>query len=136
MRTIRPNTGEGHRGLISSRLRLLYSNALGIKKFRYVAFKNMPPEVDKDGVYHICIEGLLEAQQKRDRLNPQALFICQHMGAQFNKEYQARYMKVLVTTINGQITNKKNREHVEGKDHVISSRITNTQGSSPIWQSL
>ena len=74
MRTIRPNTGEGHRGLISSRLRLLYSNTLGIKKYRYVAYKNMPTEVVKDGVYHICIERLLEAQQKRDRLNPEALY--------------------------------------------------------------
>ena len=113
VRAIRPNAGEGPWGLLSSRLRLLCSNALGIKKFRYVAFKNMPPEVEKDGVYDICIEGPLEAQQNRDRLNPEALFICQHMGAQFNKEYQAGCMKVLVTTINGRITNKKNREHVE-----------------------
>ena len=34
VRTICPNSGEGHRGLIISRLRLLYSTALGIKKFR------------------------------------------------------------------------------------------------------
>ena len=110
VRAIRPNTGEGHRGLISSRLRLLYSNALGIKKFHYVAYKKMPPEVIKDGVYHIRIEGLLEAlQQKRERLN-EALFICQHIGAQFNKEYRARCTKVIVNTINGQLTKewKKN----------------------------
>ena len=113
VRAIRPNTGEGPWRLLSSRLRLLCSNALGIKKFLYVASKNMAPEVEKDGVYHICVEGLLEAQQNCDRLNPEALFISQHMGAQFNKEYQAGYMKVLVTTINGQITNEKNREHVE-----------------------
>ena len=113
MRTIRPNTGEGHSVLISSRLRLLYSNALGIKKYRYVAYKNMPTEVVKDGVCHICIERLLEAQQKRDRLNPEALYICQHMGVQFNKEYKARYTRVIVYTINGQITNRKNRENVE-----------------------
>ena len=65
--------------MISSRPRLLYSNALGVKKFRYMALKNMPPEVIKDGVYHICVEGLLEAQQKRERLNPEALFM--HMSA-------------------------------------------------------
>ena len=73
----------------------------------------MPSEVIKDGVYHICMEGLLEAQQKRGRLNPEALFICQHMGAQFNKQCQARYMKIIVTTISGHITNRKNRENVE-----------------------
>ena len=96
MRAIRPSSGEGRRGLIRSRLRLLYSNALGVKKFRYVAYKNMPTEVVKDGVYRICIEGLLEAQQKRDRLNPEALYTCQHMGVQFNKEYRARCTGVIV----------------------------------------
>ena len=112
MRTIRPNKGEGHRGLISSQLRLLYSNALGIKKFRYVAYKSMPSQVVQDGVYHICIEGLLEAQQKRARLNPEALYICQHMGMQFNKEYKTRYTRVIVNT-NGQITDRKKQENVE-----------------------
>ena len=86
---------------------------IGDQEVSLYGFEEHASEVIKDGVYHICIEGLLEAQQKRERLNPEALFICQHMGAQFNKEYQARYVKVLVNTINGQITNKKNRENVE-----------------------
>ena len=107
MRTIRPNKGESHRGLIGSRLRLLYSNALGINKFRYVAYKNMPSQVVKDGVYHICIEGFLEALQKRDRLNPEALYICQHMGVRLNKKYKTRYTRVIVNTINGHLTDRK-----------------------------
>ena len=90
--------------------------------FRYGAYKNMPSEVIKDDVYHICSEGFLEAQQKRERLNPEALFICQHMGAQFNKEYQARCTKIIETTINGQIANRKNRENV--KDWKKKARTT------------
>ena len=35
-RKVRPNQGEGQRSLISSKVRSLLSNALGIKKYRYV----------------------------------------------------------------------------------------------------
>ena len=62
----------------------------------------------------VCIASALkEAQQKRDRLNSKALFICQHTGAQFDKEYQALCVKVRVTTINGHQLTNQNREHVE-----------------------
>ena len=60
-RKLRPNQGAGQRSLISSRVRSLLSNALGIKKYRYVSYREMPKERLVDGVYHICLEDSMKA---------------------------------------------------------------------------
>ena len=54
---LRPNQGEGHRSIISAKVRSLISNALGIKKFKYVAYRNMPREPIQTGALCICVEG-------------------------------------------------------------------------------
>ena len=43
----------------------------------------MPREVVRDGTLHICIEGLYEGQKKRERLDPENLFIAEQMRMQW-----------------------------------------------------
>ena len=95
--TIRPNQGEGQQSLISARPRLLLSNAFGIKKFRYVAYRHMPAKVIKDGVgvFPICV---YERQKKRERLDPENLG--KQMGIQYGKEYRELYQKRLTSSTN------------------------------------
>ena len=88
-RKLRPNQGAGQRGLISTRVRSLLSNALGIKKYCYVSYRDMPKDRVVDGV-HICLEGLYEGQQRRDRLDPELMYLAVQTGLQFGTEYQKR----------------------------------------------
>ena len=97
-RKLRPNQGTGQRSLISSRVRALLSNALGIKKYRYVSYRNMPRERLVDGVCHICIEGLYEGQQLRKRVDPELMYLAVQTGLQLGNEYQKRYDKVVKMT--------------------------------------
>ena len=41
-------------------------NSIGVKKFRYTAYRNMPRGPMRNGVFHMCIEGFFESQQKRE----------------------------------------------------------------------
>ena len=75
------------------------SNALGVKKFCYVAYRHMPAEVIRDGVFHICIEGLYESQKKREGLDSENLFIAEQNG----KEFRELYQKGFTNIINGQL---------------------------------
>ena len=64
-RKLRPNQSNGHRSIIRAKVRSLISNALGVKKFRYVAYRNMPRDPVQNGTIHICVEGLFETQEER-----------------------------------------------------------------------
>ena len=112
-REVRPNQREGQRSLISSRVRLLLSNALGVKKFRYTAYRNMPKEVIKDGIFHICVEGLFEGQKKRERIDPEVLYIGMQVGVQFCLEYQKWYKNRFVDVVNGQLHSWEKYGNVE-----------------------
>ena len=112
-RKLRPNQGAGQRSLISSRVRAVLSNALGIKKYRYVSYRNMPKERLVDGVYHICIEGLYEGQQRRDRIDPELMHIAVQTGLQLGTEYQKRFDRVVVKIINGSLKDKKMKQDVD-----------------------
>ena len=111
-RKLRPNQGAGQRSLISSRVRAVLSNALGIKKYRYVSYRNMPKERIVDGVYHICLEGLYEGQQRRDRIDPELMRIAVQTGLQLGTEYQKRFDRVVVKIINGSLRDKKMKQDV------------------------
>ena len=101
----RPSHGEGQRNLISARVRLLLSNAIGIKTFRYCSYRNMPRDnVVKDGIYHICIEGMLEGQKKRERIDPEVMYIAMQMGVQLGPEYRKQYKQRFIDVVNGQLT--------------------------------
>ena len=112
-RKLRPNQGAGQRSLISSRVRAVLSNALGFKKYRYVSYRNMPKERLVDGVYHICIEGLYEGQQRRDRIDPELMHIAVSTGLQLGTEYQKRFDRIVVRTINGALRDKKMKQDVD-----------------------
>ena len=112
-RKLRPNQGAGQRSLISSRLRAVLSNALGIKKYRYVSYRNMPKERLVDGVYHICLEGLYEGQQRRDRIDPELMRIAVQTGLQLGNEYQKRFDRVVVKIINGALRDKKMKQDID-----------------------
>ena len=112
-RKIRPNQGEGQRSMISSRVRSLLSNALGIKKYRYVGYQHFPEERTVDGVCHICLEGLFEGQQRRQRLDPELLYLAIQMGLQLGQEYQKQYDKVVIKTINGSLRDKKMKDDMD-----------------------
>ena len=112
-RKLRPNQGAGQRSLLSSKVRALLSNALGIKKYRYVSYRNMPSERVVDGVYHFCLEGLYEGQQRRDRVDPELLYLAVQMGLQLGQEYQKRYSRVVIRTINGSIRDKKMKDDID-----------------------
>ena len=58
-RKIRPNQGLGQRSLISSRVRLLFSNA---KKFPYVRYQRMPREVVRDRVFRASMRARRSAK--------------------------------------------------------------------------
>ena len=112
-RKLRPNQGAGQRSLLSSRVRAVLSNALGFKKYRYVSYRNMPKERLVDGVYHICIEGLYEGQQRRDRIDPELMHIAVSTGLQLGSEYQKRFDRIVVRTINGALRDKKMKQDVD-----------------------
>ena len=112
-RKIRPNQGAGQRNLISARVRALLSNALGIKKYRYLSYREMPTERVIDGVYHVCLEGLYEGQQRRDRMGPELMYLAVQTGLQLGSEYQKRYDRVVIKTINGSITDKRMQGDLE-----------------------
>ena len=99
--------------MISSRVRSLLSNALGIKKYRYVGYRNLPRERTVDGVYHICLEGLFEGQQRRQRLDPELLYLAIQMGLQLGQEYQKQYDKVVIKTINGSLKDRKMKDNMD-----------------------
>ena len=65
-RKIRPSQGEGQGNISGARVRVLLSNSLGVKKFRCTAYRNMPRDPMHSGVFHICVEGFFESQQKRE----------------------------------------------------------------------
>ena len=73
----------------------------------------MPTERLVDGVYHICLEGLYEGQQRRDRMDPELMYLAVQTGLQLGSEYQKRYDRVVVKTINGSITDKKMQGDLE-----------------------
>ena len=106
-RELRPSQGPGQRSMISSKVRSLLSNALGIKKYRYVGYPNMPKERMVGGIYHICLEGLFEGQQRRNRVDPEQMYIASQMGLQLGREYQRQFDRVVVKTINGSIKDRK-----------------------------
>ena len=112
-RKLRPNQGAGQRSLISSRVRAVLSNALGIKKYRYVSYRNMSTERLVDGVYHICVEGLYEGQQRRDRIDPELMHIAVQTGLQLGTEYQKRFDKIVVKIINGSLKDKKMKQDID-----------------------
>ena len=105
-RELRPNQGDGHRNIMSAKVRSLLSNALGVKKFTYVACRNMPKDPTRNGTFHVCVEGLFEAQKKRERLHPEVLHIGVQMGANFGPEYCKFYKERFVDVVNGQLRNK------------------------------
>ena len=76
-RQVRPNQGEGQRNLISVRVRKLLSHALGVKKFRYTPYRNMPKDVITDGGS--------EGQKKQERIHPEVRYIGVQMGVQFGR---------------------------------------------------
>ena len=76
-RQVRPNQGEGQRNLISARVRMLLSHALGVKKFRYTPYRNMPKDV--------ITEGGSEGQKKQERIHPEVRYIGVQMGVQFGR---------------------------------------------------
>ena len=110
---LRPTQGEGHRNLISARVRSLLANALGVKKFRYAAYRNMPKDPMHNGIFHICVEGLLEAQKRRERLDPEVLYIGVQMGANFGPEHQKFYKETFVDVVNGQLRSWRMWDNVE-----------------------
>ena len=112
-RKLRPNQGAGQRSLISSGVRAVLSNALGIKKYRYVSYRNMPKERLVDGVYHICLEGLYEGPQRRDRIDPELMHIAVQTGLQLGNEYQKQFDRVVVKIINGSLRDKKMKQDVD-----------------------
>ena len=112
-RKVRPNQGDGQRSLIRSRARSLLSNALGIKKDCYVGYWNLPRERTVDGVYHICLEGIFEGQQRRQRLHPELLYLAIQMGLQLGQEYQRQYNNAVVKTINGSLNDKKMKDNMD-----------------------
>ena len=112
-RKLRPNQGAGQRSLISSRVRAGLSNALGIKKYRYVSYRNIPKERLVDGVYHICLKGLYEGQQRRDRIDPELMHLAMQTGLQLGTEYRKRFDRVVVRTINGALRDQRMKQDVE-----------------------
>ena len=112
-RELRPNQGDGQRSMISSKVRSLLSNALGIKKYRYVGYRNMPRESVVDGIYHICLEGFYEGQQRRNRADPELMYIASQMGLQLGREYQKQFDRVVVRTIIGSIKDRKMKGDVD-----------------------
>ena len=73
----------------------------------------MPTERPVDGVYHICIEGLYEGQQRRDRIDPELMHIAVQTGLQLGTEYQRRFDKIVVKIINGSLKDKKMKQDVD-----------------------
>ena len=69
-------------------------------------YRNMPRDPVHDGVFHICVEGLLEAQKKRERLDPEVVYIGMQMGASFGPEYRKLYKERFVDVVNGQLRNR------------------------------
>ena len=82
-RSLRPTQGKGHHNLISARVRSLLANALGVKKLRYAAYHNIPKDPMHNGAFHICVEGLSEAQKRRESPDPEVLCIGLADGCQF-----------------------------------------------------
>ena len=76
-----------------------------VKKFRYAASRNMPEDLMQNGACHICIEGLFEGQKKRERLDPEVLYISEQVGVNFGPEYQKFYKERFVDIVNGQLRN-------------------------------
>ena len=70
------NQGEGQRGLINSRSRLLFWNALSIKKYRYVQGW-CPALAPKEDV---------RRSEERNRFDPENFFLADQMGVLFGKE--------------------------------------------------
>ena len=69
--------------------------------------------VVKDGIYHICIEGMLEGQKKGERIDPEVMYIAVQMGAQLGPEYRMRYKQRFVDVVNGQLTNRMHWDNVQ-----------------------
>ena len=120
-RKVCPNQGEGQRNLISARVRVLLSNALGVKKFRYSAYRNKPKDPMRNSIFHICVEGLFFESQK-ERLDPEVLYIGAQMGASFGPECQKFYKARFVDIVNGQLWNWGNWRNVkEWHEHAGTS---------------
>ena len=64
-RKLRPSQGDGYQNIISAKVQSLHSNALGVKKFKYVACRNPPKDPMQNGTRHICVEGLFESKRRR-----------------------------------------------------------------------
>ena len=47
---------------------------------------------------HICLEVLFDRQQRRQRLDPELLYLARQMGLQLGQEYQKQYDKVVIKT--------------------------------------
>ena len=86
-RKLRPTQGEGHRNLISARVRSLLANKLGVRSSRYAAYRNMPRPFG--------------GAEKRGRLDPEVLYVGAQMGANFGPEYQKFYKERFVDIVNG-----------------------------------
>ena len=112
LREIHPNQGQ-RQCTIKTLVRLLLSDALGVKKLRYVACHHMPPEVVRHGVYHIRIEGLYGGQKKFENLDPENLYPAKQIGVQFAQEYQRLYKSRIAGSINDQVSKKKKADDVE-----------------------
>ena len=74
-----------------------------MKKLRYAAYHNMPKDPMHNGAFHICVEGLSEAQKRRESPDPEVLYIGVQMGANFGPEYQKFYNERFVDVVNGQL---------------------------------
>ena len=112
-RKLPPTQGDGHRKIISAKVRSLLANALGMKNLKYVAYRNTPRDPMRDGVFLICVEGLLEAQKKRERLDPEVLYIGMQMGTSFGPGYRKLYKERFVDVVNGQLRNRPHWNNVK-----------------------
>ena len=63
------------------------------------------------GVLHIiCVGGLYESQKKRQRLDPENLYIVEQMGIQYGREFCELFLSNI---INGQIRDRNKRANVQ-----------------------
>ena len=54
-----------------------------------------------------------EGQQRRDRIDPELMHIAVSTGLQLGSEYQKRFDRIVVTTINGALRDKKMKQDVD-----------------------
>ena len=86
----------------------------------------------KDGVLHICIEVLYEAQRKCVRRDPENFYLADMMSTMFLGPFREIYEKRVAGTINGQIQSWEDWEKVKsctafrkGLEHLTNDAYEN-----------